>query len=168
MKHCCFNPLDKRLITKSFWKSNHALNNGFSNRLGHAFILESPVMKKYTSNQFHMPIKLRAELDFLFLSSVILYSAYFQYLLGICSCTQVFPWVTFTYFKCFHFQTLLRTCFPFLFFSLLKRLKAFQKFPVIQSLLTPIKIAQFFFILTLSTQPQSPNVWKNRVLLQTV
>lgn len=128
MKHCCFNPLDKRLITKSFWKSNHALNNGFSNRLGHAFILESPVMKKYTLNQFHMPIKLCAELDFLFLSSVILYSAYFQYLLGICSCTQVFPWVTFTYFKCFQFQTLLRLASLFCFFHYWNVQKHFRSF----------------------------------------
>lgn len=71
------------------------------------------------------------------------------------------------YFKCFHSQTLLRIYFPFLFFSLLKYFKAFQKFPEIQSLPPPIKIAGFFLILVFSIQPQSLNIWNNWALPRT-
>lgn len=57
------------------------------------------------------------------------------------------------YFKRFYSQTLLRIYFPFLFFSLLKYFKAFQKFSEIQSLPPPIKIAVLFLILVFSILP---------------
>lgn len=71
------------------------------------------------------------------------------------------------YFECFYSQTLLRIYFPFLFFSLLKYFKAFQKFPEIQALPPPIKIAGLLLILAFSILPQSLNIWNNCVLPQT-